>query len=84
MARRSRGGEDRVMAREKAKLRLADPDLDASEPEQALAALFARQDELRLRLREVDEHLILARGRYAAKHGLLIWPGFDTLRRLFG
>lgn len=72
------------MARSTAKLTVVHGDrLDMVEPEEALADLFAREAAAQRALRDVREHLVLARARYAAKHGLLIWPGFETLRRLF-
>jgi hypothetical protein len=72
------------MAARKPNLRIVDGSaLDATEPEQALGHLYAREAATLRELADIRDHLTLARARYAAKHRLLMWPSHETLRRLF-
>lgn len=52
-------------------------------PEAELRGLFRAEAELEASLGLVRASIAAARRDYAAKHGLLMLPGVDTLRRLF-
>lgn len=65
-------------AREKAALALVD-----QSPEAGLRSLFRQEAELERDLRRLRVELALQRRCYATKHGLLVLPSIDHLRRLF-
>ena len=54
------------------------------EPEESLRELFERQTALEAELRQVRARQALVRRRYADKHGLLILPSLEHLRRIVG
>lgn len=67
---------------------MARPSLKAVEaidpaPEAELRGLFRAEAELEGDLRLVRACIGDSRRAYAAKHGLLVMPNLDTLRRLF-
>ena len=59
------------------------PPTDLPDPEVDLPSLFAREQALLHELADVRAAQGRARERYRLKHGLLMLPSFDTLRRLF-
>lgn len=60
------------------------PAVTLADPEGELALLFRREAALLGDLADVRRDLVVQRRRYGTKHNLLILPGLDTLRRLFG
>ena len=52
-------------------------------PERRLRSLFRSEARLQRELIETRQQIAAERARYASKHGLLINPALDTLRRLF-
>jgi Tfp pilus assembly protein PilO len=53
-------------------------------PEEELTILFAREAELTAELAAVRADLTEVRERYRTKHFLLMQPGLDRLRQMFG
>lgn len=56
---------------------------DPRQPEDVLPNLFATEAALTRQLADVRRSILEERRRYGAKHGLLMLPSYDTLRRLF-
>lgn len=54
------------------------------EPEESLRELFEQEDALEVQLRLVRAKQALTRRRYADKHGLLMLPSLEHLRRIVG
>lgn len=63
-------------------LRVADGDTVSFSPEAQLRWLFRRKAELQREISAIDGDIAQERCRYAAKHGLLMLPGIETLRRV--
>jgi hypothetical protein len=49
-----------------------------------LGILFKQEHALTHQLAETRRAIYAARQRYAAEHGLLVLPSYDTLRRIHG
>jgi hypothetical protein len=76
------------MPRSTAQLRVVEPLAITTgkpiSPERRLRTLFRKEARLQAELAGTRVAINGIRAHYARKHGLLIWPGLDTLRRLFG